>query len=391
MDNNYTPEYQDNIDENEQLHKRKPGFEACVMAGFFGVLIGIGVVALCVSQARAAAAPQAALAAQPAAVQAAAQDVPQQPSLPEPIESPAPAIAYVKTAIIINGNIVGVLASHEAAEDLLRDITEHYTTGITDKGEREITFGGEVTLAQAQEGAQAMPADELFAQLTARNTPIEVVCTVRTNSSEPIAYKSIKRNDKTLVVGTKIVESLGREGERIRVNERTYKNGVLKSDKAVDPVVLLEPTDAVVRVGAQKVTNTIPDKKQGEKGKDTDISFMPPCDAQIISNFGQRKGIMHLGLDYKTDEGTVVVACAAGSVVSVMERGGYGLIIELDHGNGFTTRYAHLSESMVKLGQQVAAGEGIAKAGSSGNAEGAHLHLELRIDSVAYNPRYYLG
>ena len=73
-----------------------------------------------------------------------------------------------------------------------------------------------------------------------------------------------------------------------------------------------------------------------------------------------------------------------------MMRGGYGLTVEIDHGNGFLTRYAHLKDITVSVGDSVEQGQVIGYVGSTGNAERAMLRFELRIDGVAYNPRYYL-
>ena len=102
--------------------------------------------------------------------------------------------------------------------------------------------------------------------------------------------------------------------------------------------------------------------------------------------------MLHLGLDYKPkSEDADVLASCAGTVVCVMERGGYGLRVEIDHGDGFVTRYAHLSSACVTLGQTVAQGTIIGKVGSSGNADDVLLQFELRIDGEAYNPRYYVN
>ena len=85
-----------------------------------------------------------------------------------------------------------------------------------------------------------------------------------------------------------------------------------------------------------------------------------------------------------------MLSSEGGTVVCAINRGGYGNIIEIDHGEGFVTRYAHLSQFSVAPGDKVAKGQIIGQAGDSGNCAEAHLHFEFRIDGIAYNPRYYI-
>ena len=136
-----------------------------------------------------------------------------------------------------------------------------------------------------------------------------------------------------------------------------------------------------------------PGKREGERGRDAGaLVFLHPTErGRIISNYGQREGVLHLGLDYDGEIGEDVLASAAGTVVSAIERGGYGLMVEVDHGDGFVTRYAHLDSIAVSIGDTVAAGDKLGTLGASGNCREPHLHFELRIDGIAYNPRYYLG
>jgi murein DD-endopeptidase MepM/ murein hydrolase activator NlpD len=99
---------------------------------------------------------------------------------------------------------------------------------------------------------------------------------------------------------------------------------------------------------------------------------------------------MHTGLDFRTRIGEPVRVTAAGKVISAGWAGGYGKMVEIDHGNGFTTRYAHLSDIDVDDGQQVRIGQVIGKAGSTGRSTGPHLHYETRIDGEPVNPERFL-
>jgi murein DD-endopeptidase MepM/ murein hydrolase activator NlpD len=99
---------------------------------------------------------------------------------------------------------------------------------------------------------------------------------------------------------------------------------------------------------------------------------------------------MHTGIDLRGDAGEPVRATASGNVTIAGRQGGYGNMVEIDHGNGLTTRYGHLSEVDVKVGQIVRIGEVIGKIGSTGRSTGPHLHYETRINGVAVDPGKFL-
>jgi Membrane proteins related to metalloendopeptidases len=94
----------------------------------------------------------------------------------------------------------------------------------------------------------------------------------------------------------------------------------------------------------------------------------------------------HGGIDIAAPSGTPVIAPAAGIVAAVAEQGGYGLMIEVDHGRGVVTRYGHLSRARVGVGQLVTRGQLIANVGSSGLSTGPHLHYEIRLGGAVVDP-----
>lgn len=98
----------------------------------------------------------------------------------------------------------------------------------------------------------------------------------------------------------------------------------------------------------------------------------------------------HTGIDIVAPRGTPVVASAQGRVSSVGHQGEYGLMIEIDHGYGIVTRYAHLSRAMVRVGQTVERGATIGNVGQSGLATGPHLHYEVLVNGQPANPRRYI-
>ena len=123
---------------------------------------------------------------------------------------------------------------------------------------------------------------------------------------------------------------------------------------------------------------------------------MPASAVRMSSGFGFRRdpftggGAMHSGLDFAGPIGTPIQAAANGRVSFVGVKSGYGKVVEIDHGNGLITRYAHLSAFNVKRGAEIRSGERIAAMGSTGRSTGSHLHFEVRLNGRAVNPRTFL-
>lgn len=99
---------------------------------------------------------------------------------------------------------------------------------------------------------------------------------------------------------------------------------------------------------------------------------------------------MHEGLDFSAPYGTPIVAAAGGVVRTVAQHSGYGNMLEIDHGDGLMTRYAHAQLILVTQGQLVTRGQQIAKVGSTGLSTGPHLHFEVRKNEKALDPRLFL-
>ncbi len=124
---------------------------------------------------------------------------------------------------------------------------------------------------------------------------------------------------------------------------------------------------------------------------------MPPVETSwSASSFGWRidpiSGMqaMHEGVDFISEVGTPIVAAAGGIVIAAEYHHQYGNLIEIDHGNNFTTRYAHASRMMVKVGDVVQRGSKVAEVGATGRTTGPHLHFEVRYKGVAQNPTRFL-
>lgn len=133
-----------------------------------------------------------------------------------------------------------------------------------------------------------------------------------------------------------------------------------------------------------------------EQGLEGIPQVMPADGGLITSTFGYRAdpftggGAFHPGLDFRGAYGAPIHAAADGRVSFVGQIRGYGNVVEVSHGNGLMTRYAHMSKTMARIGQEVAAGDVIGAIGSTGRSTGPHLHFEVRINNRVVNPRPFL-
>ena len=134
--------------------------------------------------------------------------------------------------------------------------------------------------------------------------------------------------------------------------------------------------------------------------KNADPAFLPSMWAHLgkINNefgfrrnpFGGRAYEFHPGMDIDGERGDEVVAPASGTVISAGFKGGYGNMVEIDHGNGLTSRYGHLSKIEAEAGETVTRGQLLGLIGSTGRSTGPHLHFELRLNDRPINPRHFL-
>ena len=114
--------------------------------------------------------------------------------------------------------------------------------------------------------------------------------------------------------------------------------------------------------------------------------------SRVTSTFGVRadpflgRKALHSGIDFAEAQGTAIHATAPGTVTKAGSFGGYGNMVEIDHGNGITTRYGHMARVTVQVGQTLERGATIGAVGSTGRSTGPHLHYEVRRDGVAVDP-----
>lgn len=143
---------------------------------------------------------------------------------------------------------------------------------------------------------------------------------------------------------------------------------------------IIREREAAARTAGAVGTNTV-----GSGG------CMWPVQGRVTSEYGNRWGRLHAGIDIAAPMGTPIYAAAAGTVIFSGQQSGYGNVIIIDHGGGFTTLYAHQSRLYAGDGQSVSRGDRIGAVGNTGRSTGPHVHFETRYGSSPRNPRGCLG
>lgn len=220
-------------------------------------------------------------------------------------------------------------------------------------------------------------ADRLFVAINQSLRSIETEQIRRIDTMAQNAYQTADMIADTLEdAGLKIDADYGKEsiGGPLVAAEKP----VLFEERVRDLDIALEKLEAVKKVAARLPLEN------------------PAPGTSISSSFGNRRDpilgrpAFHSGIDFRAISGTPVTATAPGVVTKAGWNGGYGRMVEIDHGNGFSTRYAHMSKIGVKVGQKVQRGSKVGRVGSSGRSTGPHLHYEVRRNGDAVNPLRFL-
>ena len=203
-------------------------------------------------------------------------------------------------------------------------------------------------------------------------------------------------------LGERLVSLAGLKPSEFRFNEAPGRGGALTSIPGPREMSLEDLNRELERV-SRKMDNRndtlgiLESQLFDAKVKKKLMPTIQPVEVTWnASSFGWRidpitgQQAMHEGVDFISDVGTPIYAAAGGLVIFAEAHPQYGFMIEVDHGNDFTTRYAHASKMMVKAGDVVQRGRKIAEVGITGRTTGPHLHFEVRYKGVAQNPARFL-
>lgn len=284
--------------------------------------------------------------------------------------------------LTVDGVAAGACSSKEEVESAIELVKEGYSNGNT----ISVTLLGDIQIAQdylpAEEGlydaetlagALMLPEEEEEGPLLTVETVEEVTCT------QAIPAPLQEQKDPTRILHERKILQEGTDGQEERTHRVTRRCGVEINRENLATKTLTEPVPGIVSVGtAQGV-----DAAQGR--------FIWPTTGQITSPFGYRiifgSTSFHRGLDIANAAGTEILASAGGTVTWASPKGTYGNLLILDHGNGFSTYYAHCSKLLVTVGDTVDQGEKIALMGSTGRSTGPHLHFEVRWQDEPLDPQ----
>jgi murein DD-endopeptidase MepM/ murein hydrolase activator NlpD len=215
-----------------------------------------------------------------------------------------------------------------------------------------------------------------------REKPVLTVVQVfETVKEEPIPFPREVQYDSSLRSGQIKVVKAGKPGTKEITYRVTVHNGVEVSRESLSTRQVTAPEKQVERRGSMYLMAS---RGQGR------ANLGWPLSGPILSGYGTRWGRMHTGLDIGAGYGAAVGAAGAGTVVQAGWNGGYGLTVEVDHGDGVVTRYAHLSSINVGTGEVVGRGQNIGRVGSTGHSTGPHLHFEVLVNGAPRNPLNYL-
>ena len=231
--------------------------------------------------------------------------------------------------------------------------------------------------------------DEVFAKITNNGITYykyytilddneEKLCVADFGTAEAVVEK-LKSKNSNNIDDISIVESYGTEMKELT-----------STDDAVSKLYEEKP---IVVASKPKVTKTTISRKMSYKNQPISVALIRPISGVITSRYGSISSVRtgaHTGLDIAAKTGTPIAAAASGTVIYSGYQGSLGNLIKISHGDGVETYYAHCSKLYAQVGQYVNQGETIAAVGSTGNSTGPHLHLEVRVNGVAYNPQNYV-
>jgi murein DD-endopeptidase MepM/ murein hydrolase activator NlpD len=224
--------------------------------------------------------------------------------------------------------------------------------------------------------------DKIKYQKRVNYMPIEYTKAVTTK--DYIDYKTEKVKTDTLYKGTTEVLTKGVKGEKTNVENVTYVDGVVTSKEVISSQVTKQPVTERLGIGTY-----VSEPADGSTPDGSGMFIWPVAGGYISDPFMSDRH--HKGMDIAADTGTSIFAAAYGVVIYAgWDPGGYGNTVRIDHGNGYVTVYAHQSEIIAKVGDQVKKGDLIGRVGSTGDSTGSHCHFEVRINGIVYNPEDYI-
>ena len=288
------------------------------------------------------------------------------------------------TETYLPSNLISSLEDAEAdvTGNVARDATYEVQSGDTLSGIAE-QYG--LTTAQlvsinSLSGTDAVIRTGDVLSVTVAEPKLTVLYTNQEYYEEDYTADTIyKENDDWYTTKSEVIQE-GSAGHRRVIALVNYKDDTVQSREIVKQETTVDAVPKIIEVGTKNPP-----------------TYIWPVYGRVSSGFGGRTSpkagasTNHKGIDIAVATGTSVMATSGGTVTQAGWQSGYGYVVYIDHGNGVTSRYGHLSKILVKVGQTVSQGDVIARSGNTGNSTGPHLHFEIRVNGTAVNPYNYLN
>jgi murein DD-endopeptidase MepM/ murein hydrolase activator NlpD len=291
-------------------------------------------------------------------------------------------IDVVGQTVRYGGENIGTVANAAEADRLLGLLKARWTEGEDADRFSEIGFADEMAQIETTTTRKHIEtAEEVFARLERTSFSAIGVRTVEVvQYEEEYEETPVYTDDDERYEDYELIVTPGATGYRKVTADRVRVNGEIVGDEPTGYEVIRPAVAAYAIRGAKKLPSPIGSGR-----------FIRPAEGRSISSpFGLRWGRMHEGIDLDIKYAPVYAA-GDGKVVYTGNRGdGYGVMVLIDHGDGFETLYGHLSQTSVGAGEEVRKGQRIATSGNTGRSTGAHLHFEVRVDGTPRNPLDYL-
>ena len=295
----------------------------------------------------------------------------------------------ISYSVTINGKMVGYTDNKSKLQTEINDYIE--------KGESENTAFVQV---------ESLPEYKVcLLKRDVQASDEDIFNTIKSAGTTYYRYYSINENDEEKLYVANFTEAEDIINQLKEKNSKNMDNITISEKYETQMQDFTTVEDAVSNLYVQKPQVTVAKNKTTSVGSvntattiaggkvSLGISLARPVSGIISSRFGVRSSIRssaHTGLDIATSTGTPVLAAASGTVTFSGRKGSYGNLLVITHSNGVQTYYGHCSKLYVSAGTTVTQGQTVAAVGSTGNSTGPHLHFEIRVNGVAYNPQNYL-
>ena len=283
--------------------------------------------------------------------------------------------------VSLNGEVIGFTSDKSKLQERIND----YTSGDSEENVAFIQVDAMPTykLCLLKKDVNTND-DEIYNKVTEDGTPYYKYYAITDDKKEKFYVSSFKEAEEVI---EKLEDKESANQEELGIVEKYDKK--LKEFTSVEKCVakLYEEKPTVVYSGNAYSSGS------SSGYVSLGINLINPISGTITSRYGSNDSVRdhtHAGLDIVAPTGTSIKAAASGTVTFSGWSGGYGYVVKIDHGSGVTTVYAHCSQLLVSVGENVSQGDIIAKVGSTGNSTGPHLHLEVRKNGITYNPQNYV-